>query len=96
MKASSLNEIKNELSELKPSEVMELTLRLARYKKESKELLTYLLFEAHDEEAFIRNIKNDMDQQFILHLNQYKSGMYALKLLKNNQVLFREKLVVIK
>ena len=63
MKASSLSEIKNELGELKAGEVLELTLRLARYKKENKELLTYLLFEAHDEQAFIINIKSDMDQQ---------------------------------
>ncbi len=35
-------------------------------------------------------------QQFMLDLNQYNPGMYALKLLKNTQVLFREKLVVIK
>ena len=64
MKASTLAEIKKELVELKPSDVLELTLRLGRYKKENKELLTYLLFEAHDEAAFIRNIKADIDEGF--------------------------------
>ncbi len=55
---------------------MELTLHLARYKKENKELLTYLLFEAHDEEAFIKNIKNDMSQQF-LEIN--RSNLHLVK-----------------
>ena len=38
--------------------------RLARFKKENKELLTYLLFEAHDEQAYIKSVKDDIDLQF--------------------------------
>ena len=64
MKASTLAEIKKELTELPLPEVMELTLRLGRYKKENKELLTYLLFESQDEAAFIRNIKSEIDMGF--------------------------------
>ena len=37
---------------------------LARFKKENKELLTYLLFESHDEESFIQNLKEEVDLQF--------------------------------
>jgi hypothetical protein len=44
---------------------LELCLRLARYKKENKELLSYLLFEAHDEHAFIENVKKEIDEHFI-------------------------------
>ena len=49
MKAFSLNELKNELSTLSPAKVLALCMRLAKYKKDNKELLTYLLFHAHDE-----------------------------------------------
>ena len=48
MKASTVSELKEELKHLPPAQLLELCLRLARFKKENKELLTYLLFEAHD------------------------------------------------
>ena len=43
---------------------MELCLRLARFKKENKELLTYLLFEAHNEHDYVESIKKEMDDLF--------------------------------
>ena len=64
MKAASVTEIKDELKTLKPAETMELCLRLARFKKENKELLTYLLFEAHNEEGYIQSIKKEIDELF--------------------------------
>ncbi len=64
MKAASLNEIKKELIELDSKTVQDLCMRLAKYKKENKELLTYLLFEAHDEAAFVNNVKAEMDELF--------------------------------
>ena len=44
-----------------PKEVLELCLRLTRYKKENKELLTYLLFEAHNEQGYIDDVKKEID-----------------------------------
>lgn len=64
MKAATVNELKRELVELSPKELHEICLRLAKYKKENKELLTYLLFEAHDETRFIQNVKDEIDTQF--------------------------------
>lgn len=64
MKAVSLKEIGKELNSLSPKELRELCLRLARFKKENKELLTYLLFESFDEEAYIEGVKNYIDEQF--------------------------------
>jgi hypothetical protein len=64
MKASTVQEIKQELKHLSPSELIELLQRLARFKKENKELLTYLLFEAHDESAFIESVKQAMEKGF--------------------------------
>ena len=45
-------------------QLAELCIRLAKFKKENKELLTYLLFESFDEHAYIENIKTGMLQQF--------------------------------
>ncbi len=64
MKAASLNEIKKELKTLDVDTVRELCLRLAKYKKENKELLTYLLYEAHNEQAYSNAIKEDLDGLF--------------------------------
>ncbi len=64
MKAATINEIKQELSALPPYRLAELCLRLARYKNDNKELLTYLLFEASDETAYIQTVKNEIDSEF--------------------------------
>lgn len=64
MKAASVNEIKKELKDISPVELVELCLRLARHKKENKELLTYLLFEAHNMEQFLKNVKEEIDNSF--------------------------------
>ena len=64
MKAATINELKQELAHIPPAQLQELCLRLAKFKKENKELLTYLLFEAHDAEAFVREVKSEMDGMF--------------------------------
>ncbi len=64
MKAASVNEIKRELAELDSKTVQELCMRLVKYKKENKELLTYLLFGGHDEEGYIAHVKTEMDELF--------------------------------
>jgi hypothetical protein len=64
MKAATVHELKQELKNAKPAELVELCLRLARFKKENKELLTFLLFEAHDLGLYVVNVKEDMDHEF--------------------------------
>lgn len=64
MKSSTTQELKQELSTLKPAELVSLCLRLARFKKENKELLTYLLFEAHDEDSYIKSIQLEIVELF--------------------------------
>lgn len=64
MKAATINELKQELLNEKPAKLVELCIRLARFKKENKELLTYLLFEAHDTEAYIKSVIQEMDSNF--------------------------------
>jgi hypothetical protein len=76
MKAFSLKELKAELSTLSPVEVTEICLRLAKYKKENKELLAYLLFNAGDEASYVVEVKAQMDEQFV-GVNQ--SNLYLTK-----------------
>ena len=64
MKAATINELKLELTTIPAEQLAALCIRLAKFKKENKELLTYLLFESFDEHAYMENIKTEMQQQF--------------------------------
>ena len=64
MKAASISEIKEELKYLPAPKMLDLCLQLARFKKDNKEFLTYLLFEASDLQAYIKNVKQEMDSSF--------------------------------
>lgn len=64
MKAVSVVTIKKELQHRSSEELIELCLRLSKFKKENKELLTYLLFESHDESGYIETVKTEIDEQF--------------------------------
>src|SRR5258708_35227327 len=64
MKGDNIHEIKEELNYLSPSRLGELCLRLAKFKKDNKELLTYLLFESSDLTEYIGNVKKEIDLEF--------------------------------
>ncbi|WP_460218606.1 hypothetical protein [Psychroserpens sp. MEBiC05023] len=64
MKAVSVVTIRKELKHKSNEELAELCLRLSRFKKENKELLTYLLFEADSEAGYIETVKEEIDEQF--------------------------------
>lgn len=72
MKTASLKQIKDELKELSPSAVMELCLRMSRFKKENKELLTYLLLYDGREDSFVDAVKAQMDED----LSQINTATY--------------------
>lgn len=64
MKAANIKELKSELEDRSHQELIVLCLRLSRFKKENKELLSYLLFESHNEEEYIEEVKKEIDIQF--------------------------------
>lgn len=64
MKPASIALIKSELKNTPPSQLVDICLRMARFKLENKELLTYLLFEQEDESSYIREIKQEMEVLF--------------------------------
>ncbi|MDY7393714.1 hypothetical protein UMM65_00525 [Aureibaculum sp. 2210JD6-5] len=72
MKTATVTELKRELKHKSSEELLNLCLTLSKFKKENKELLTYLLFEAEDEEAFIQNVKDEVVELF----NQINTSSY--------------------
>ncbi|WP_034893481.1 hypothetical protein [Gillisia sp. Hel_I_29] len=85
MKAATVSQIKKELKFKSTDELMELCLRLSKFKKENKELLTYMLFESADEEAFIASVKAEIDADLknINTKNFYYIKKSLRKILKN-------------
>lgn len=92
METASLSEIKKELKTLTPLQLQEIIARLGRFKKENKELLTYLLFEAADEENYIRMCQDEITGQFngIRRSRLKQTGKSIRKILRytNKQVRF--------
>lgn len=76
MKTASISELQKELITLEPKKVLELCVRLVKHKKENKELLSYLLFDANDEKLFITNLKEEID---LLFSDINNSNVYFVK-----------------
>ena len=66
MKAATIRDLKQELGIRSPEELLDICLRLSKFKKENKELLTYILYESLDEAAFIESVKREIDNEFEL------------------------------
>jgi hypothetical protein len=91
MKSVSLKELSQELTYRTPKELRDLCLRLARFKKENKELLTYLLFESSDELAFVQGVKKELDVEFeqINRTSYFYIRKSVRKILKNTRKYIR-------
>ena len=91
MKAATVKEIKQELKTRSNGELVELCLGLSKFKKENKELLTYLLYESSDEASYIESIKTEIEEQF-LEVNTssyYFMKKTARKILRNTKKYIR-------
>ncbi|WP_298425946.1 hypothetical protein [uncultured Kordia sp.] len=87
MKAVTVSVLKKELKHHTQEELIEICLKLAKFKKENKELLTYILFDATDEDTYVREIKDEVDEAFskLNHDSLYyvkKSVRKILRLIK--------------
>ncbi len=87
MKTITIKELKAELNNCSNNEIIELCLLLSKFKKENKELLTYLLVESSNEEGYINNIKTEINEQFdLINTKTYyfikKSVRKILRLIK--------------
>jgi hypothetical protein len=84
MTPASISDIKKELQTLEPKQLAELCMFLAKYKKDNKEYLCYLLFDAHDKESAVKSIKEEIDIQFtqINHINLHVVKKSLRKILR--------------
>jgi hypothetical protein len=64
MKSATVSELKATLKATPQAQLIDLCLRLARAKKENKELLTYLLYEADDLQAYMQSVKEEITSAF--------------------------------
>lgn len=80
----SINEIKKELKEQPKEKLVELCINLAKYKNDNKAYLNYLLFNAHDTEAYVLEVKNEVDNYFteITQTNLYLVKKSLRKILR--------------
>ncbi len=90
MTKASIPELRRALGNVPSALLPDLCLRLARYKKENKELLSYLLFDADDEPGYIRNVKSEIDLHFreISHATPYlaKKGIRKTLAFTNQRI----------
>lgn len=82
MKPASLADIRKELKSRNSEELGALCLRLGRFKKDNKELLTYLLFDAQDEAGYIQSVKYHIDDMMeevnTSHIYYAKKGLQKI------------------
>ena len=64
MKTATVKELKLELVGRNNNELVNICLRLSKFKKENKELLTYLLYESSNERAYIESVKREINTEF--------------------------------
>lgn len=77
MNPAGLAEIKTELKELDKEQLLELCLAMAKYKKDNKEYLGYLLFDAHDKPKLAAGVKAIIDEQ--MQALQKQPNLYYVK-----------------
>lgn len=83
MKPEKLTTIKKELSQKSVQELTDICLRLAKYKKENKELLNYLLFNATEPLQYSENVKAFLEEDFkTLQKHYYYSSKSLRKILR--------------
>lgn len=81
MNVASLQEIKSEIQNLSEKELAELCIHLAKYKKDNKEFLSYLLFQSQNREGYVLQIKAEIEAQFA-EMNTQKNIYFIKKSLR--------------
>ena len=73
---TTLNDIKKQLEGKDKNDLIHLIVRLGRFKKENKELLSYLLYDAGSPDQFVNDVRSEIDELF-LEINY--SSVYFIK-----------------
>jgi len=91
MKTATVKELKQELVGRNHSELVNICLRLSKFKKENKELLTYLLYENSNERAYIEGVKREIkaDYEQINTASYFYIKKSVRKILRNTKKYIR-------
>ncbi|WP_407431124.1 hypothetical protein [Arcticibacter sp.] len=87
MKTNGIAEIKKTIKNISQAELAEICLKLARFKKDNKEYLHFLLFESSDPLAYAEDVKESL-QEPLTNLNRHPS-LKVKELRKHLRVLTR-------
>ena len=79
MKPEKLSDIKKELSGRTVQELTEICLRMARYKKENKEFLNYLLYDSDEPLSYAEKVKAFLNEDFKTIQKQYYYSTKSLR-----------------
>ena len=83
MKVEKLSDIKKELKSLNSEALTEICLKLAKYKKDNKELLSYLLYEADNPLNYAEEVKSTLSINFqTLNRSAYTSTKEIRKIVR--------------
>lgn len=83
MRIEKLSDIKKELRSLNPEALTEICIRLAKYKKENKELLSYLLYDADNSLNYAEEVKSTLLTNFqSLNKSAYTSTKEIRKIVR--------------
>lgn len=72
MKPATISQLKKRLVEMPREELLETCVRMAKFKVDNKELLTYLLVSSADELAYADDLCQDIDAQLIANRTMHK------------------------
>lgn len=90
MKSASISTLEKELHTLDKQDVVSICIQLAKYRKENKELLNFLLFESANRENYIERILVELEESFftINRKSSYttKKGLQKVVRLLNKHV----------
>lgn len=85
MRTAPIKELRSALTSLDENELRGIVYRMAKFKTENKELLSYLLFDARDDAQYIADIKAFIDDEF---LKIHATNIYFIK--KNLRRILRQ------
>ncbi len=75
MKPATISELKRALTPLPQEELLDACLRLAKFKVDNKELLTYLLLKSGDEAGYIDDVCAEIDEQLPANRSIHKKTL---------------------
>lgn len=64
MKTASIHQLKAELLVMEPHQITEICLKLAKFKKENKEFLDYLVWGSNDSMQYVEEVKVEISEMF--------------------------------